>query len=180
MCWWQGALDEGRALGHGLGAVAQQPYWKGWQAPAWTRANNVLALQGRRTPGWATGADKGPPGCCHPCCLVQGRPHLGATSSSGMPGERDVEMIRGGWQTVSKPAAGGGWSRVCRVWPCGEVQGTLLDPIQPYSGGASAGAAHDPWEARASCKTHDDVPLLRCYRTPLGCSLHPAPFSAPR
>lgn len=116
MCWWQGALDEGRALGHGLGAVAQQPYWKGWQAPTGTRANNVLALQGRRTPGWATGADKGPPGCCHPCCLVQGRPHLGATSSSGMPGERDVEMIRG---VRAVPALRGGrgqcWAAPARL-----------------------------------------------------------------
>lgn len=32
-----------------------------------------LSLQGWRATTWATGGDKGTPGCCHPCHLVQGR-----------------------------------------------------------------------------------------------------------
>lgn len=83
--------------------------WGGWQEPNWTRANVVLSLQGQRTPAWATGGDKGSPGCCHPCPLVQGRSRLDAVSSSGMPGGRDVEMIHRGWETLSD-STGGGWS----------------------------------------------------------------------
>lgn len=52
-------------------------------------------------------------------------------------------------------------------------------PCSLCSGGASAGAAGDPWEARASCKTYNNVLLLNATDS-FGRGLSLVPFSASR